>query len=679
MQLFTLLISGSAGVGKTLLKHLLLGLKPPGSRSSTSCAECPVKIRSVSLSKFHKNCGKWAEVNTEKLLPMIGSYIRKNVEKLKKEIPDDMKKLLEQLEESMSTTASKNVSSAGADNKSSSTPAMSGASVSLPPDSPLSLNEEAALKEMIDSVFGKLERLISGENLSGEDVEELFSSVWVYFTDSGGQPQFQELLPLFVHDISSLIFVSRLSDRLNDRPPDEFYEEDQLVGKRSCTHLTTTEQLQCITRSMFSRSSLSRAFNIILVGTHLDLAKMCSETIDEKNAQLLAMFGPHLRKHLVFYKPKKELIFPVNCLHPGKDDYEVAKLIQEAVERLPVEQVKVPMWWFILEVLIQALAKKLNKKVLAKRFCLSIANALGFSEKSFEAALDFFNGLNVLKYSRVLPDLVFVDSQVPLHNVSDLVQEGYRLKHGQSSAQMGDCLQICEEGIVTAKFLNDTCKHFEKGIFESPELLKLLESQLAVFPLSQCKYFMPALLDTKEQEDLEKLRVFSSVAQPLLFRFSHGCRRAGVFCCLIVFLMKECGWSIQSEGGELMLVARNCITFWLPKCTCFVTIIDAFYYIEAHIVEPTLTMCLEACPIIREDVLAGINTACEKIKYTNDHPQLAFFCQHPKITSVGAAPPSIVARHAACINKESNRCACVKGPHTFQLQEQHKLWLTEGN
>ena len=164
-----------------------------------------------------------------------------------------------------------------------------------------------------------------------------------------------------------------------------------------------------------------------MVGTHLDKVQECSETIDEKNAKLIQMFGPEVEEHLIFYEGVKNLIFPVNTLHPGKHDLEVARSIQNAVESSVVKEVKVPIWWFILELLIQELASKLKKRVLSRKLCVSIAHALGFTERSFDAALAFFDELNVIKYSDALPDVVFVDSQVPLDNLSDLVQEGYLL------------------------------------------------------------------------------------------------------------------------------------------------------------------------------------------------------------------------------------------------------------
>ena len=353
LKLFTSVIVGSPGVGKTLLKLLLLCKKPPPTRSSTICAEKPVKIRSVSLSKFQKYLGKWKDVSAEQLLPMIGRFIRQNVARLRKVIPEEMKEYLEQLEMFAATTSDGNAPSATTSDDDSTTHMMGGASTSMPCDidseaeSATCSEEEAALKEMIDSIFGTLEKVIAGDDLTEDEVEELFSSIWIYFTDSGGQPQFHELLPLFISDISSLIFVSRLSDELDDRPPDEYYEEGELVGKRACTHLTTSEQIQCLTRSLLSRSGSSQPPNVIMVGTHRDLSHMCSETIEEKNEKVIKMLGPEMKEHLIYYKPFKELIFPINCLNPEEEDREVARLLQQAVESAKVKEMPVPIWWFI--------------------------------------------------------------------------------------------------------------------------------------------------------------------------------------------------------------------------------------------------------------------------------------------------------------------------------------------
>ena len=42
---------------------------------------------------------------------------------------------------------------------------------------------------------------------------ELFRQKWLYVIDSGGQPQFHELLPTFVHHVSAAAFFVKLMDQ----------------------------------------------------------------------------------------------------------------------------------------------------------------------------------------------------------------------------------------------------------------------------------------------------------------------------------------------------------------------------------------------------------------------------------------------------------------------------------
>ena len=125
-------------------------------------------------------------MSAEQLLPMIGRFIRRNMTRLRKVIPEEMKEYLEQLGMFAATTSDSNVSSATSGDDST-TPTMGGASISkAEAESPTSSEEEAAaLKEMIDSIFVTLEKVIAGDDLSEDEVEELFSSIWIYFTDSG--------------------------------------------------------------------------------------------------------------------------------------------------------------------------------------------------------------------------------------------------------------------------------------------------------------------------------------------------------------------------------------------------------------------------------------------------------------------------------------------------------------
>ena len=136
--------------------------------------------------------------------------------------------------------------------------------------------------------------------------------------------------------------------------------------------------------------------------------------------------------------------------------------------------------------------------------------------------------------------------------------------------------------------------------------------------------------------------------------------------------MKECKWSIQHENGDLILVVRNCVKFRLPDSYSIITLIDAFYFIEVHM-EPDadLSLCQEVCPEVRKQVLTGIDAVCAKLRYTNDHPQLAVFCPVCSFSS------GSMERHAATVLKKGSSCVCTATSRRSALTEGHAVWLTE--
>ena len=95
--------------------------------------------------------------------------------------------------------------------------------------------------------------------------------------DSGGQPQFHEVLPIFLRKMSIYVFVFKLSEELSSYPLVEYFEAGVKVGK-SYTSKHTTEQLfQHLLRTVhthqYSRDEdqdRSRTSRILLFGTHRD-------------------------------------------------------------------------------------------------------------------------------------------------------------------------------------------------------------------------------------------------------------------------------------------------------------------------------------------------------------------------------------------------------------------------
>ena len=75
-EIIKCLIIGAAGVGKTTIKHLLLGKEPPKKRVSTGVLENPVRAVSISMAG-ECSSGSWCKVESdEELMKMIAEAIK---------------------------------------------------------------------------------------------------------------------------------------------------------------------------------------------------------------------------------------------------------------------------------------------------------------------------------------------------------------------------------------------------------------------------------------------------------------------------------------------------------------------------------------------------------------------------------------------------------------------------
>ena len=97
----------------------------------------------------------------------------------------------------------------------------------------------AGVPKFMRELEEKMERQLAG----GEEKEEeatptrlLYQLRWNRLTDSGGQPQFLEILPIFIHHISVGLIVLKLNERLDAFPWMEFYDEE---GEASWANLTS--------------------------------------------------------------------------------------------------------------------------------------------------------------------------------------------------------------------------------------------------------------------------------------------------------------------------------------------------------------------------------------------------------------------------------------------------------
>ena len=717
-EIIVLIVVGQPGVGKSHTKYLILDRRPPHLRNSTSCAETPVRIevRSVSGSRIQNLRGRWKEVNNEEMLDIIAKMILLAEPEVSPESDGSFFSKVAKFFQ----LDSQNIAGAKM-------PKLKPISMSKAPkkvkggsSAPLLSNTcQKAVKEIMEKLLDRISKMCSSkgeEEGSAESLSDLIKSKWVYFTDSGGQPEYHELLPLFVRGISAALCVTRLTDRLDEIQKVDYYQEGEQVGASQQSQLSAKDTIQCLVNTIQSCSDQEKPPNVMVIGTHLDKLEEaieqggCSgqqaagnsvETIEEKNKMLLDMLTPEFADQLIYSSSDmKQLIFPLNAFSPGDRDKAIAQQIRTHVEKSVAKNVRIPIWWHILHLLLEELARVLGRGVLSRAECLAMARQLSIKEDSFDAALEFFNDLNVIKYMPdVLPGVIFIDSQIPLDKLSELVFHNYLLRQPASAklsfSVEGEWLSFRDRGLVSKECLKKFPKHYVPNVFAVDHLCEVLKKQLVFAPVLKHRkkaskkeastkvethFVMPALLLTISEDELGRYRVSSPGLATLLVRFPYGSRRSGVFCCFVVHLIDHFGWSPLLDDSVALY--RNCYTVHLPTDPpCTVTLIDSNSLIEVSVKLPSdvsPSECSSLLNVIKNAILSGIDAACIALNYEKTNPEFTFRCPHTQPTSESSpsAQACKLKPHTATLNdKKTYLCCDVVRGNTYRLQSEHLVWF----
>ena len=387
----TVVLMGVAGSGKTSVKDLLLDNPPQKRRTSTPCRDRTLLVRPVTNRLIQSTGKKWEEVSHQDMVRLLAQAVKHLPKSSEYKLPSVLQSRLKQM----------SVSAASSDSATSGT--LSPASLVTPVDQ--------AINAIIDLV---IEAMISASSQKTDLIQpkkgtELFGTKTMRVMDNGGQPQFQDIASLFIRHASAGLFVMRLTDDFDSYPSDELYENGELVGTPSPSHLSHEETIMSLLRSFLSHG---RNPIFIFIGTFFDKLRE-SKIVFEKNERLLEMLSPALMNKFVYSsRSMNEIIFPLNACSRDAATLSVANEIRKAVEESPSSDIEVPLWWFVVELSLQNLSSRLGRGILRKSECVKLARNLGFDRDALEAALEYFDEMSIAHYyPEILPDIVFVDPQ----------------------------------------------------------------------------------------------------------------------------------------------------------------------------------------------------------------------------------------------------------------------------
>ena len=370
---------------------------------------------------------------------------------------------------------------------------------------------------------------------------ELFDVDWMYLLDSGGQPQFLDVLPLLFCNESLHIVVTRLTEGLDDKPKVRFYDK----GKDVYTlpdHLTLSnrEIIERACQMAEAQATSGKSVpKVMVVGTHKDKLGINSEAkLKEINNEPTKVHHQHSR--VLIRKSSDEVIFAVNAMAPDGEERqqyteELQKCILEAVKETG-DVIDVPLKWLAFHL-------DLDKTggIVRKSECYRRGEMLGMGRSEVENALKFFDKFSLLLYHPDdVPDLIFTKMYPLISRLSRLIKASF-ITPGSCITAPYDRLR--QKGLFNKSFLPTIFEDlYESGEeFSDDDFLKLLECLKIAVHIGDGDYFLPSALSLEPPSNDSS---FKLSCVPLAFTWGGRILPHGFFLTLVVVLLR------RQEGGD---------------------------------------------------------------------------------------------------------------------------------
>ena len=333
----------------------------------------------------------------------------------------------------------------------------------------------------------------------------LEGSFTIYFTDTGGQPEFQELLPALTSGPSVFFLVFRISDSLHETYRVEYVRPTSEKSASYSTSFTLKEALMqslasissiCSYSSRKSKTMVMIRSKVILVGTHSDKASAEHIRSVQRELKEILQNTDYYKNGIIAFSSRDEPVVVVNNLAEADIQNQKIRSIVENLAKDPCYQVSTPAPWYVLALALRSL----SVPVVSMEQCLGIAEECGISdEEELKEALWFLHTkLGLLRYFGEIEELsaiVICNPQLIFEKVTDLITSTFTFEETRDpyGEEKFKKLGIISKELIERILATDnsilTCKH----------LLVLLEHLDIVAPIRNdageiIEYFMPSAL-----------------------------------------------------------------------------------------------------------------------------------------------------------------------------------------
>ena len=557
-----MVICGPPAVGKTAFQDLLLNKPPPQKYKSTGIAARPVRAVQIAGNE------DWKEAKEDDLLnTIIYDAIKKagttsspeEESSTTSDIPSPAHEAVSSQEDTTSIEPSPEDTTA---------PVVSLPTAQASNDTTSEVtnpqqNSEDTTRSKDDNLLECLKKLANAKR--SKEPQELLKATWIHLLDSGGQPQFTDLLPMFVRDNSLYIIVMKATESLHNKPAFFYSIDDKPVRGPNDLTMTNLEIIENSVRSIVAAAPSKPMFAIL--ATHIDRLPPISLEVGLKkyNKKILERLDK-FRDHFIFYEYKSnELIFPVNNLC-GKDrqvkSTEIRNRLMSQSNEMSWSHEKeepIPIRWYVFNILMKEKALKAKHGIISINTCKDIGQVCGMTETIMVSCLKYLDSMRLcIYYHEVLPNVVFIKPQFLIDCVTKIVQVSFD-DNLQKKLPKG-AYESLINGVFKKSLLKDLELVLIPKLFDEFNLLTLLQ-RLNV--ISQIKadntnddddqYFMPILLPierlTKEQKDYLKEK---NDLLHITFKDKIFPNVSFIFCCQFISLLLFKGFISNNSCVSIM-------------------------------------------------------------------------------------------------------------------------------
>ena len=656
------IIVGPSAVGKSSLKHLLVHNTPKAVKTSTAVIDTPEVVTKRSDMEFSceqyavgEGTSAWQPVNSDIMKNSLHACITSKAYEEKNQYPIEVE--AKEAKEGQHEALKPQQDQSNEDGQHE-------AFVKEQKDGcPLPQQDQSDIASL-DEQYYRLRQEMAGEGVQ----IKLKDASFIHLLDTGGQPSFQDVLPLLLNVPCTYIQVSNASHSLYERLPITYRpnnhtvvhldgaENGQDMMLRSfCSMQTMSQKCSKELASFLQEDSPPPQLRIFVVGTHKDeLIKQ--GRLDEATKDIKPFLGTLKGKpyyKFIQWDSKGQQFFLINAMAGNEGAY-----VNDLRERLSSEgylKLDVPVMWFICQEVTRSTPKKFFRLQDLEAFCRKHGFVDGENAASqFRALLQLLSLLGFYSFFDLedVPDednFVCTDRGVFLKEVSTLLAVQFRDPMG---AEM--------EALKETGILISTQKSFKQlGICQKMDaqwFLKALQ-HLGIAAHLPCKdglerYFIPAVLP---QSSGSQNPTPSVAPLCLTYMTEEGAGSSrysylpqGVFCRLAVELIRQ-GWKIIAKEST-----RTLLLFRWKEFEIFLKESSGFISLIPQVVEeiPTLPELHSGCAQLLDTVRSCLSLSTEAVLGSNfrNVAELAvgFECPCKEVDMPHIAVPSETGKSLDC-------------------------------